>query len=122
MRTYIKKLCGNTFCASYTFVGYSKEKVKRDEKYIFKLSEGEICKYKNYGAAGYDGTWDGYGPNHVIHINGRWYEGMETDSNSGTYEKGFREIEIINANKIKITYLGDKSHTYTKNNKANLKK
>ena len=122
MRTYIKKLCGNTFCASYTFVGYSKEKVKRDEKYIFKLSEGEICKYKNYGAAGYDGTWDGYGPNHVIHINGRWYEGMETDSNSGTYEKGFREIEIINANKIKITYLGNKSHTYTKNNKANLKK
>lgn len=119
MKVYIKKLCGNVFYSSYTFIGTGdtrkKVTVKRDDTYIFKLSEGVTCRYKNYGAAGYDGSWASYGPLHVVNINGKWYEGMIMGYNSKIYEKGYREIEIINSEKIKITYISNgKSHIYKK--------
>lgn len=103
MKTYIKKLCGNTFCTLHT-----------DEKYIFNLSEGGIYEKKDYDEYGY---WKdcGYGFMHIVNINGRWYEGNETSIGSGKYEKGYREIEIINDSKIKITYLiNGESHIYYK--------
>ena len=68
-----------------------------------------------YGAVGYYGGWDSYGPCHILNINGKWYEGETKGFNSDIYEKGLREIEIIDSDKIEITYLSSgESHIYKK--------